>query len=88
MIELHVVDDGNVGEILEELRRLVEERAVVLVPFNHEVAAAAHPVARTVLTEVPGDPANQHARIDVTVRQQPSSQCRCRRLPMGAGDHN
>ena len=41
VIELDVVDDGDVGQVLEELRRLVEERAVVLVALDDEVAAAA-----------------------------------------------
>ncbi len=46
VVELDVVDDGDVRQVLQELRRLVEERAVVLVALDHEVAPLPHPVAR------------------------------------------
>ena len=86
MIELDVVDDGDVGQVLEELRGLVEERAVVLVALDDEVAALPDPIARAVLAEVPRDAADEHARIDAAVRQQPSGQRRRRRLAVRAGD--
>src|SRR5687767_2043529 len=41
VIELDVVDDGDVGQVFEKLRTLVEECAVVLVAFDDEVTAAA-----------------------------------------------
>jgi hypothetical protein len=41
VIELDVVDDGDVRQVLEELRGLVEEGAVVLVALDDEVAPAA-----------------------------------------------
>ena len=44
------------------------------------------PVARSLLAEVPRDAADQHARIDAAVRQQPSGQRRRGRLPVRAGD--
>ena len=46
VIELDVVDDGDVRQILQELRRLVEEGAVVLVALDDEVAPLADAVAR------------------------------------------
>ena len=46
VIELDVVDDGDVRQVLQELRGLVEERAVVFVAFDDEVAAAADAIAR------------------------------------------
>ena len=54
VIELDVIDDGDIGQILEELRRLVEERAVVFIAFDDEVAALADAVARSlaVSTEI------------------------------------
>ena len=64
VIELDVVDDGDVGQVLQELRRLVEERAVVLVALDHEVASLPDAVARPVLAEVAGDAADEHARIE------------------------
>ena len=45
VVVLDVVDDGDVRQVLEELRGLVEERAVVLVPLDDELAAAADAVA-------------------------------------------
>ena len=41
VVELDVADDGDVGQVLQELRGLVEEGAVVLVALDHELAAAA-----------------------------------------------
>ena len=83
VVELDVVDDGDVGQVLQELRGLVEERAVVLVPLDHELAAAADPVAAL---EVLGDAADEHARIGAAVRQQPAGQRRRGRLAVRAGD--
>ena len=41
MVELDVADDRDVRQVFQELRGLVEERAVVFVAFDDEVAAAA-----------------------------------------------
>ena len=46
VVELDVVDDGDVRQVLQELRRLVEVGAVVFVALDHEIAARAEPVAR------------------------------------------
>ena len=64
--------DRDVGQILQELRGLVEEGAVVFVAFDDEVAAVPDPVARSLLAEVARDPADQHARIDAAVRSAAS----------------
>ena len=45
-------DDGDVGQVLQELRGLVEERAVVLVALDDEVAAVAQAIARAVVAEI------------------------------------
>ena len=75
VVELDVVDDGDVGQVLQELRRLVEEGAVVLVAFDDEVAALPDPIARPVLAEVPRDAADEHAsdRAPPCVSSQPAS---------------
>ena len=44
VIELDVVDDGDVRQVLQELRRLVEEGAVVFITFDDEVAPVADAV--------------------------------------------
>ena len=41
VVELDVADDRDVRQVLQELRRLVEEGAVVLVALDDELAAAA-----------------------------------------------
>ena len=86
MIELHVVDHGDVGEVLQELRRLVEEGAVVLIALDDEVASLAHPVARSAFAEVQGDTPDEHAWIGARLREQPSSQRGRRRLAVRAGN--
>src|SRR4030095_12412648 len=48
VIELDVINDGDVGQILEELRRLVEERTVVFIAFDDEVASLADAVTRSL----------------------------------------
>ncbi len=83
VVELDVVHDGDIGEILQELGCLVEEGAVVFVPLDDELAAAAHAV--TAL-EVLRDPADEHAGIGSAVREQPARQRRRRRFPMCPGD--
>ena len=45
VIELDVVDDGDVWQILQKFRTLVEKGAVVLVAFDDEVTPAANAVA-------------------------------------------
>ena len=83
VIELDVVDDGDVGQVLQELRGLVEEGAVVLVSLDHELAAAADAVAAL---EVLGDAADEHAGVRAAVRQEPPGQRRRRGLAMRPGD--
>ena len=83
VIELDVVDDGDVRQVFQELGGLVEECAVVLVPFDHELPAAADAIAAL---EVLGNAADEHARVGAAVRQQPPRQRRGRGLPVRAGD--
>src|SRR5439155_16407591 len=88
VIEFDVVDDGDVRQVLQELRRLVEERAVVLVALDQEIATLSDAVARSVIAQIGGDPAHEHARIQIPMRQQPSRQRRGRRLAVSTGDHD
>ena len=85
VVVLDVVHDGDVGQVLEELRRLVEERAVVLVALDHELAAAADAIAAL---EVLGDAADEHVWIGAAMREQPSGQRRRRGFSVRAGDHD
>ena len=88
VIELDVVDDGDVGQVLQELRRLVEVGAVVLVAFDDERLALADAIARAVVAEVPRDAADEHRRIRAGRGQQPPGQRRRRGLAVRAGDHD
>jgi hypothetical protein len=72
----------------EKLGRLVEERAVVLVAFDEEIAALSDPIAGTMNAEVPGDSSDQHRRVQPSVGQQPARQRRGGRLAMRAGNHD
>ena len=85
VIELDVVDHADVREVLEELRGLVEERAVVLVPLDHELAATSNPVAAL---EVLGNAADEDTGICTAVCQEPPGQRGRRRLAMRARDHD
>ena len=67
VIEFDVVDDGDVGQVLEELRGLVEVGAVVLVALDDERAPGAEAVAGAAVAEVPGDAADQHRRVEPAV---------------------
>ena len=77
VVELDVADHGNVRQVLQELRGLVEERAVVVVPLDDELSPAANSVAAV---EVFGDTADEHAGIGAAVSQEPSGQRRRRGL--------
>ena len=77
VVVLDVVDDGDVGQVLEKLGGLVEEGAVVFVALDHELPSAADPVAAL---EVLGDAADEDARVRAAVRQQPPRQRRRRGL--------
>src|SRR2546428_11490 len=54
----------------------------------NRVVAPAEAITRSLVSEVSRDAADEHARIDATVRQQPSGQRRRRRLAMRAGNHD
>ena len=88
VVELDVVDERDVGQILQELRGLVEEGAVVLVALDDELAPVAQPVARPLLTEVQGDAADEHRWIVLRVCEQPAGERGGRRLAVRPGDDN
>jgi len=71
MVEFDVVDDRDVGQVLQELGRLVEVGAVVLIAFDDEVPALPHTVARSVFAEIQRHAADEHARVDAAVREHP-----------------
>ena len=88
VVELNVVDDGNAGQVLEELGRLVEVGAVVLVPLDDEVPAMANPVAGAVVAEIERDAADEHRGVEPAVGQQPTGQRRHGGLAMRPRQHD
>ena len=67
---------------MHELAALVEERGVVFVRFHDEVLTGAEPRRNA---EVHRHPADQKARLQARVLQQPGQQAGCRGLAVGAG---
>src|SRR5688572_4298234 len=88
MIELDVVDDGDVRQIFQKLRGLVEVRTVVLVAFDDEVLPSSQSIARSIFTKITRDPPDENARIEAAVHEEPSGQRRCRRFTVRAGDND
>src|SRR5581483_4719306 len=76
-------DNGDVRQVLQELRGLVEERAVILVALDDEVAARSEPEASV---EIRRDAADEHAWIGASRGQQPSGERRRRGLAVRARD--
>src|SRR5438128_883728 len=88
MVELDIVDDRHVRQILQELGRLIEKRAVILVSLDDELASAAEAVARTAVAEVRRDAADEHARINAAMGQQPARNGAGGGLAVRAGNNN
>ena len=82
VVELDVADDRHVRQVVDELRPLVEEGAVVLVALDHEVRAAAQPVAAP---EVHRHAADQERRVEPGLVEQEGEQAGRRRLAVRAG---
>src|SRR5262245_37785063 len=88
MIELDVVDDGNVGQVFEELCGLVEERTIVLVALDDEVSPLPQTITRAIFTKIASDAADEHTGIGPAVCQHPSGKRGSGRLAVRAGDHD
>ena len=71
VIEFEVTDHRDVRQILQKLRGLVEERTVVFIALDNEVAPLPQSVARV---EIAGQPADQKTRITPPVGQHPAHQ--------------
>ena len=83
VIELEVVDDGDFGQVMDELAALVEERRVVFVALDDEPFAVGEPRA---LAEIVRDAADEVARIQPVVLEHPRQQRGGGGLAVRAGD--
>ena len=83
VVELQIVDDRDLRQVMNELAPLVEKRGVVFVPFDDDPFAVAEPRAPA---EIIRNPADEVARSQPVVLQDPGEQCRRSGLAMRARD--
>ena len=83
VVELEVVDDGHLGQVMDELAALVEEGRVVFVALDDEPFAVGEARA---LAEVVRDAADQEARVQPVVLEDPGQQRSGGGLAVRAGD--
>jgi hypothetical protein len=85
VVELDVLDQDDMGKIVQELGRLVEKRGVVFVALDDEVRAAPDPKAAG---EILRDSPKHERRISPRRLEDPGEQRRRRGLSVGSGhDH-
>src|SRR5947209_12181826 len=71
VVEFEIIDDRNLGEVMNELASFVEERGIILITFDDKPFALGEPRS---LTEIVRDTANQKARIEAIVLKHPGEQ--------------
>src|ERR1043165_2172485 len=84
VIELEVVDDRDLRQVVDELAALVEKCSVVFVALDDEPLAIRKARA---LAEVGRDAADEEARVQSVVLEDPREQCGCRGLSVRAANH-
>src|SRR2546422_8906965 len=77
-----VVDDRDLGQVMDELAALVEERRVVFVALDDEPFAVGEARA---LAEIVRNAADEIARVQPVVLEDPREQARGRGFPVRAG---
>jgi hypothetical protein len=77
VVVLHVVDDGDVGHVVDELGPLVEKRCVVFVAFDHEVRPFAEAITSI---EIDRHAADEEAGVDAGVMEDERQEARRRGL--------
>ena len=83
MVEFEVVDDGDFRQVMDELAALVEKGRVVFVALDDEPFAVGEPRA---LAEIVRDAADEIARIQAVVLENPRQQRSRGGLAVRAGD--
>ena len=82
VVELQVVEDQGAWSIVDELGALIEEGGVVLVRLDHEEGRGAQPRGQP---EIQRHTADQEARGETGVLQDPGEHARGRGLAVRAG---
>src|SRR5215207_3165538 len=83
MVELDVVHDRDLGQVVHELRFLIEICRIVLVALDDEMIAVGHAEARL---EVLNDPSHKKARVQTAYFADPCGDTRRRSLTVSSGD--
>src|SRR5438067_1939214 len=83
MVEFDIVDDGDLRQVMHELRAFVEVSRVVLVAFDDEVIAAGDAKANA---EILHHAADEERRIQSSMIDYPRGQTGRRGLSVRAGD--
>src|SRR5437588_8744151 len=84
VIELEVIDNGDLGQVVHELAALVEKGGVVLITLNNEPVALGEAGA---LAQIIRNPADEIARVEAIVFKYPSKQGSRGRLAMRPRHH-
>src|SRR5258706_2588912 len=83
VIELKIVDDGHLGQVMDELAALVEKGGVIFVAFNDEPLAFGEPRS---LSKIGWDAADQVAWVESIMFKDPGQQGSGGGLAVRAGD--
>ena len=83
VIELEIVYDHHLGEVMDELAPLIEERSVIFIAFDDEPFAFGETSA---LAEIGRYPAYQEARVEAVVLENPGEQGGSGSFAVSSGD--
>ena len=83
VVELEIVDDGDLGVVMDELAAFVKKRGVVFIALDNEPFAVGEAGA---LAEVVGDAADEVAGIEAVVLEDPGEQGGGGGFAVGAAD--
>src|SRR5207247_1417385 len=84
VIEFDVVDDGQLRQVVHELRTFIKIRGVIFVAFDNQVIAVANPKAGA---KVLYDSADQKRGVESASIQHPRGETGSRGLAVRAGNH-
>ena len=85
VIEFEIVEDGDLGQVVDELAALVEKGRVVFVALDDEPLAVREARA---LAEVVRNAADEERRVQLVVLEDPGEQRGRARLAVRAADHD
>ena len=84
VVEFEIVEDGDFREVMDEFAALVEKRRVIFVPFDDKPLTVSEPRA---LAQIVRDAADEIARIQAVVFEDPGEQRGRRGFAVRSADH-